>query len=75
MALRDTWQGTECQQFLSLVIPWARMSNTMGVTGRSVLLAGGYGAGRYTYGVVVPIAVKPSRTRIGADMAVASTWR
>lgn len=30
------------------------MSNTMGVTTRSVPLACGYRPGRYTYGVVVP---------------------
>lgn len=75
MALRDTWQGTQCQQFLSLVTSVARMSNIMGGMSLSALLSGCYGAVRYTYGVVVLRAVKPSRRRIGADRSVASTWR
>lgn len=75
MALRDRWQGTQCQQFLSLVISVARMSNIMGGMSWSTLLSGCYGAVRYTYGVVVLRAVKPSRRRTGADMSVASTWR
>ncbi|MDQ0792961.1 hypothetical protein QFZ58_001449 [Streptomyces sp. B1I3] len=75
MALRDRWQGTQCQQFLSVVIAVARMSNIMrGMPVRSPC-CGGYGVVRYTYGVVVLRAVKPSRRRIGADRSVASTWR
>lgn len=75
MALRDRWQGTQCQQFLSVVIPWARMSNIMGGMPYWSAFCGCYGAVRYTYGVVVLRAVKPSLRRIGADSSVASTWR
>ena len=53
MAPRATWQDTACQQFLSLVIRRARMSNMRGVSPDSVPLDTVRRALRYTYGVVV----------------------